>query len=75
MISTEEEIQNDESDEQSENVEPSRRESFEPGSNVTLDRHTQSEKHVDPSVAREDGTESDESDEQQENAEASILER
>jgi hypothetical protein len=37
MISTEDGMQTDESDEQSQNAEPSIRESFEPGSKITLD--------------------------------------
>jgi hypothetical protein len=58
-------MQIEESDEHSQNARASMDESFEPDSNVTVERDSQSEKHSSPSCSTEEGMHIDESDEDQ----------
>jgi hypothetical protein len=57
-------MQNDESDEQNQNADLAIDESFEPDSNVTLERDLHPSKHFLPSISTEEGMKIDESDEQ-----------
>jgi hypothetical protein len=65
-------MQIDESDEQPRNAESAIDESFEPDSNVTLERDSHSQKHLSPSISTEEGMIIDESDEEEANANSAI---
>jgi hypothetical protein len=64
MISTDEGIQIDESDEQHQNAHSSIRESLDPLSKHTFDRVTQQLKHSWQMISTDEGIQIDESDEQ-----------
>jgi hypothetical protein len=70
MISTDEGIQIDESDEQPPNTHLSIRESLESGSNITFERVAHPEKQCSQMISTEEGIQIDESDEQYRNADA-----
>jgi hypothetical protein len=65
-------MQIDESDEQQANADSLIDESFEPDSNVTVERDLQAERHLLPSFSTDEGMQIDESDEQSQNANSSI---
>jgi hypothetical protein len=74
MISTEEGMQIDESDEQYRNTDCSIRESLESGSKVTFERLSHRRKQFSQMISTEEGMQIDESDEQARNADFSIRE-
>jgi hypothetical protein len=74
MISTDEGIQIDESDEQHQNADCSIRESLDSLSNCTFDKVPHVEKPCSQMILRDDGIQMDESDEQSSNADFSICE-
>jgi hypothetical protein len=65
-------MQIDESDEHNKNADSSTDESFEPDSNVTVERDRHPEKQFVLSCSTEEGMRIDESDEQERNADSSI---
>jgi hypothetical protein len=67
-------MQIDEIKEQCANVESSIDETFDPGSNMTVESEVHSLKHFSPSLSTDAGIQIDESDEQCENAEAPMRE-
>jgi hypothetical protein len=74
MISTDEGIQMDESDEQSRNADFSIRESLESVSKRTFERFRDPAKQATPMISTKEGIQIDESDEHPWNAHSSILE-
>jgi hypothetical protein len=67
-------MKTDESDEQNANAPASRRESLEPGSNVTVARLSHRKKQFEPTVTTEQGRQIELSDEHSANAAAPITE-
>jgi hypothetical protein len=65
-------MQNDESDEHSQNANSAIDESWEPDSNVTVERDPHSKKQFSPVLSIEEGMQIDESDEHVQNADSAI---